>query len=305
MTEDEDIASHWRQAMLDGSFEEAWRQVDRLELPRREAGSAFVRRPGHLLWNGTDFADRNVVVRCLHGLGDTVQFMRFLPQVGMVARSLHVLAQPSLIPLLAGDGRFGEVHNAWTEWRIRAEVECEIMELAYALRVQSPDVGHHVPYLHCKAVAPIALSHDTLNVGMVWASSNWKASRSVPLAVLTPLFEQDFTFLSLQQDPDRPLPPALRDVSPMTADILGAAACMQSLDLIITVDTFAAHLAGALGRPVWLLLEHRSDWRWMRDRDDSPWYPTMRLFRQPRAGDWRSVVGRLIEELSAFNPARV
>jgi hypothetical protein len=148
-----------------------------------------------------------------------------------------------------------------------------------------------------------------LRVGLLWAASEWDTSRSIPIGALAPLCAvRGVRYYSLQQG-DRggewqhaPLP--VSPLSSHTTAVEAAAAAMLALDLIITVDGMSAHLAGGLGRPVWVLLKEQCDWRWMRERSDSPWYPTMRLFRQRSAGDWTSVVAEVAVALSAVAGAR-
>jgi hypothetical protein len=139
-------------------------------------------------------------------------------------------------------------------------------------------------------------------VGLKWTGSaenakNWY--RSLTLSALAPLFDvEGVHFYSLQMgtgadEPDKNRwPGRITELAPHTADMADTAAQMMHLDLVITVDTSVAHLAGALARPVWILLPVTADWRWLRDREDSPWYPTARLLRQPRCGDWDSVVAQ-------------
>jgi hypothetical protein len=244
-----------------------------------------------------------VLVRCNHGLGDTLQFIRYLPQVRAVAEHVTVLVQPHLLPLLSAMSEFGEVRNGWAdEPPPPRDVEVEIMELAYAFRSTAETVPCEVPYLRPEVIRsrakPIAWpGQDSrrLNVGLLWSASEWDVTRSVPLEAFDPLAEvPGVRFHSLQQGPANEHWRASRlDLYPLheqTAAIPDAAAAMLELDLVITVDSMSAHLAGALGRPVWVLLKHRADWRWMAAREDSPWYPTMRLFRQTERGDWRKPI---------------
>jgi hypothetical protein len=313
-----DVSGEWFAAMRRGDWESAWRATDRIELPRRSAQHApgFVRRPEHLRWDGTPTAGRSVLVRCEHGLGDTLQFMRFLPRLG--ARQLHFLVQPPLVALLRGAPGLGEVRNYWTEEPLPPhEVDLEVMELAYVLRATPATLPP--PYPHLAAQLPPAhalqLPGDgrRLRVGLFWATSHWDPSRSVPLRLLEPLFTlPGVRFYSLQQGPDAddPLQDAFELVrlSPRTAGIEQAAAALCRLDLVISVDAMPVHLAGTLGRPTWVLLKHQADWRWMEGRADSPWYPSVRLFRQPRAGDWEAVVERvraqLVRKCRATTPPR-
>jgi len=302
----EDVAQRWEAAMRAGDFEAAWRETDRIERERRdaEARCGLVHQPHHLLWNGTPFDDRRVLVRCNHGLGDTLQFARFVPQVRARAHSVVVLAQPQLVNLLQSPA-MGEVRNGWTDEPPPAhDIEIEIMELPYALRSTVETLPVRVPYLPLTGVqaARCALPpwprSDAFRVGLVWSASDWDTSRSIPLAALEPLAGiAHVQFYGLQQGAsaqshlEAPFP--VMSLSPYTADICAAASAILELDLVVTVDCMVAHLAGALGRPVWVMLKRDADWRWMTGRLDSPWYPTMRLFRQRVAGDWHQV-GRAV-----------
>ena len=300
-----DVSGAWAAAMRRGDWEAAWQATDRLELPRRarQREPGFERSRAHLRWDGTPPAGRTVLVRCEHGLGDTLQFMRFLPR--LQAAHVHFLVQPSLVGLLRGVPGLGEVRNYWTDDPLPAhEVDLEVMELAYAVRATLPCVPP--PSLQLHPATHLDLPDEgRLRVGLVWSCSQWDPSRSVPLPVLAPLFAlEEAQFFSLQQG-DASGDPLLQrlDIEPLsarTADIRMAAAAMRALDLVITVDSMAAHLAGTLGRPTWLLLKHEADWRWMDGRADSPWYPTMRLFRQPRPGDWHAVAQEVAAALRVF-----
>lgn len=294
--------------MRRGDWEGAWRQTDRIELPRRRAQNrgGFTRQPHHLRWDGSAFEGRSVLVRCEHGLGDTLQFIRFVPSLARVARVLHLLVQPQLLPLLAHAPGLGDVRNAWTDEPPPAhDVDIEVMELAYALRARPDTLPPPYPHLRSQAGRfPLAIPQDgRRRVGVLWAASDWDRSRSVPLTVLEPLLRCEQTrFFSLQQsaaaqDPMLPRLP-ITVLSQHTREVRAAAAAMMELDLVITVDGMPAHLAATLGRPTWLLLKHDADWRWMAERQDTPWYPAMRLFRQPRPGDWHAVVRAAAAALS-------
>jgi ADP-heptose:LPS heptosyltransferase len=166
------------------------------------------------------------------------------------------------------------------------------MELAHALRVAPADLAGHVPYLNSGPPAASPKPDGTeLAVGIVWEAGGWDRRRSLPASFLRELADiPGIRLHALQLGPARAEAEALglRDLA--NDHIAEAAARMRALDLVISVDTMAAHLAGALGVPVWTLLHAHCDWRWMQARSDSPWYPTMRLFRQDVPGDWRGVV---------------
>lgn len=291
--------------MRRGDWEAAWRATDRIELPRRalQRQPGFVRRPEHLRWDGTPPQGRTVLVRCEHGLGDTLQFMRFLPLLG--ARALHFMVQPHLLALLRGAAGLGHVHDYWSDAAPPPhDVDVEVMELPYVLRttlatLPPPCADLRLPPVPDDLLPP---ADGRLRVGLLWAASAWDGSRSITLETLAPLLAlEGVRFHALQQgaaacDPEL----SQRDVvqlAPRTREIATAAAVMRRLDLVISIDGMPAHLAATLGVPTWLLLKHEADWRWMEQRSDSPWYPSMRLFRQPRAGDWHAVVQAVRSEL--------
>ena len=307
-----DVADDWVAAMRRGDWEAAWRATDRIELPRRarQRRPGFERRLGELRWDGTPPAGRVVMVRCEHGLGDTLQFLRLVPHLR--ARHVHLMVQPPLVDLLYGGPGLGDVRNYWAEAPEPAhEVDMEVMELAYALRLRLPDLPPPYPHLAAQVAAPQALrlaDDGRLRVALLWSASDWDGSRSAPLPALGPLFALDgIRFFSLQQgeaakDPLLEQLPIER-LSSRTADLPLAAAAMRQMDLVISIDGMPAHLAGTLGRPTWLLLKHRADWRWMERREDTPWYPSMRLFRQGRDGDWTGLLQRVALELRTFRSA--
>lgn len=305
-----EVAAGWMAAMRRGDWEEAWRQTDRIELPRRarQGQPGFVREPHHLRWDGTPFEGRRVLVRCEHGLGDTLQFIRFVPRLVAVAREVHVMVQPALLDLFAGAPQLGTVHNGWTEWwpPPSHDLEVEIMELAYALRITPQTLPPPCPHLGDRVAGrlPVELPREGgLRVGLLWAASEWDASRSMALELLRPLLRvPGVRFFSLQQG-DAGVDPlvaqlGIEPLSRHTADMVAAASALLELDLVITVDNMMAHLAGTLGRPTWVLLKHEADWRWMDGRADSPWYPSLRLFRQAEPGRWDGVVQQVAAALA-------
>ncbi|MBV9587273.1 MAG: hypothetical protein JO213_20555, partial [Alphaproteobacteria bacterium] len=171
-----------------------------------------------------------------------------------------------------------------------------------------------VPYLWPKpghmaaARRRLAVLQGRRKVGLCWAAGAWRPERSVAAAALAPLSDcEGVAFACLQRGPafeswrTAPNGPLIAEV--LTSDSIDeTAAVIANLDLVITVDTMVAHLAGALGVPVWVLLHSAADWRWLLDRDDSPWYPRMRLFRQPSSGDWQSAIAAVAAALCAWTP---
>jgi len=182
------------------------------------------------------------------------------------------------------------------------DVDVEVMELPYVFRTVLSTTPRDVPYLE---VAPLHLSGAWPRIGLAWRAGEWDSRRSIDFSYVGTLLDNsNVSWYSLQLDireDERHTNLAALD----THGLLPTARAMRGLDLVISIDSMPAHLAGALGVPVWTLLVDDADWRWMEERSDSPWYPTMRLFRQPRPGDWCSVVEQVREALAAFVDERV
>ncbi|MGH9581677.1 MAG: ADP-heptose--LPS heptosyltransferase [Bryobacteraceae bacterium] len=285
-------AGRWTCHMLAGNFPLAWRESE-----------AISRRGGpdpHRFWDGRPVDGRNVLIRCLHGLGDTIQFIRYVPLIRARARSVAIEAQPPLKALLAHSA-LADCVITWGEPEPPWDQQIEVVELPRIFCTALDSIPSRVPYLNSgmpprKAAA--AKIGCPAKVGIVWASSDYNPARSVPLRQMARLFSiRDISFFSLQAGGARfdlaPWRDLVPDLHHENACVLRDAQSLCALDLIVTVDTMMAHLAGSLARPVWTLLPFAGDWRWMLDREDSPWYPSMRLFRQPRPGDWDTVIDRV------------
>ena len=291
-------AARWQCWMLLGDFERAWRESDSIESSDYRDANRF--------WDGRPWSGRRLMLRCLHGLGDTIQFIRYAPLLKQTCRSLTVQTHPELVTLLEcvpaidhvctwGAGYF-ENHSDW-------DTQMEVTELPRAFRTTLKTIPATAPYIHLSRErihwgATCLSWSDTLRVGIAWQASAWNPARSIPFADLEPLFTGGgCAFYSLQKDGGEAMDggSALSDLRPHISDVCDTASLLLNLDLIVTVDTMVAHLAGALNRPVWILLPAVADWRWMLDRSDTPWYPSARIFRQRTAGYW----GEVVEEVRA------
>lgn len=289
--------ARWIEEMKRGDFTAAWNTSDAL-LPARLAQDHKT-LPRHLqsIWDGRSVEGKRVLVRCYHGLGDTIQFIRYAGLLKRVAAEVVVWAQASLIPLLRtveGIDRLLPLHDGMPD--VGYDVDVEVTELPYVFRSTLETIPADVPYVH---VEPASLPRsDGLRVGLIWQSGDWDVRRSVPFTEIRRLGElEGMEWHILQRDAwqagwDGELGSIAGGDNP-----LDDARMMRALDLVISVDTMTAHLAGALGRPTWTLLPHIADWRWMLDRNDTPWYPTMRLFRQKEEGDWTAVVDEVLDSL--------
>ncbi|HEV3410703.1 MAG TPA: hypothetical protein VG095_10440 [Chthoniobacterales bacterium] len=292
-----ELGSAWMRHMRAGAFEQAWRVSD--EVLRSRRGEACRHLPRHFqwIWNGEPLDGKRVLIRCYHGLGDTIQFIRYARLVRRIARRVIVWAQPALIPLLrTADGvdELLPLHDGAPD--VEYDIDVESMELPHVFRSTMETLPNEVPYLR---VQPAALPRDgRLHVGLVWECGDWAPERAAPLELLLPLAQiENVTLHILQRGPALQQLPAEFGLISGCDDALEAARVIAALDLMISIDSMPAHLAGALGVRTWTLLPAKADWRWMDGRQDSPWYPTMRLFRQKRAGDWEGVVCRISKEL--------
>jgi hypothetical protein len=295
-----DESTQWMERMRKGDFAAAWRINDLLL--RRGAGMPCTELPRHLqpIWNGAPLKGRRVLVRCYHGLGDTIQFIRYIAVLKAIAANVTVWAQATLISLLRTVREIDQIlplHDGTPDCHY--DVDVELMELPYIFRTTLESLPATVPYIKVDAVS---LCDEEVKVGVVWNGGDWDLRRNVPFSVMTSLAElQGVSFYALQKGASRcESHERFKKILPEQADALTTARIMRALDLVISIDSMPAHLAGALALPTWTLLQKDADWRWMNDRDDSPWYPTMRLFRQRRSGDWQQVLNEVKHDLARF-----
>ncbi|MBN8908615.1 MAG: hypothetical protein J0H99_18800 [Rhodospirillales bacterium] len=288
----------WIDAMRRGDFRAAHTISDAVlaarDLDERDDPSLPYHR--RWVWDGQDFDGRDVLVRCYHGLGDTIQFARYLPELRRRAASVSVEMQPELFGLLSTNPGIDRlIPFRPSAPAPPAERDVEIMELAHALRLDA--LGDVVPYF---SVRPAKLDRRSgLNIGLCWQSGGWDDARSVPFERLRKALAIPGVHCWCLQHRQEHAgdSPALRGAVPAGADVLMTAAVIAALDVIVTVDTMVAHLAGALGRQTCLLLRRDCDWRWMTDGCHSPWYPATLLYRQDVEGDWSGPLARLRADL--------
>jgi hypothetical protein len=290
----------WISYMQRGEFSAAWEVAD--QVLRERSGRPCWDWPRHLqyVWRGQPIAGRRVLVRCYHGLGDTVQFIRYARLLRPQAADVIVWAQPVLIPLLRtveGIGLLLPLHDGTPE--VDYDVDVEVMELPHVFRTTLDTLPKQCPYIAVPP-GPAVRTSEEFAVGLIWNSGEWNPERSVPLRLFRALKGIEGVRLhAFQRGPS--LREWSEDWGPVSGsdDVMTAAAAMRAMDLVISVDSFPAHLSGALGVPTWVLLMAEPDWRWMERGESSPWYPTMKLFRQEHAGDWASVLERVGETLRA------
>lgn len=291
-----DFAGGWR------AYESRW-QIGWLASQRRDFGAP--------LWLGEEpLAGKTILLHAEQGLGDTIQFVRYAPLLAARGATVILEVQRELARLMSGMPGAAVV-VARQETLPAYDFHCPLMSLPLACGTTLDTIPADIPYV-TPATADVAAWRARLpsrrpRVGLVWSgerSHDNDLNRSIPLATLMPLLDlPDVTFVSLQHEvrtEDLDLLGSRSNVLPLGpqfADFADTAAALANLDAVISVDTAVAHLAGAMGKPLLLLLPFAADFRWLRERADSPWYPTARLFRQPQFGDWQSVVKVLWREV--------
>lgn len=277
----------------------------------KEAGAARVFETP--LWLGHEnISGKTILLYSEQGYGDTLQFCRYAARVAALGARVLMEVQPPLQALLArmpGPARVFAAGDPLPAFDYR----CPLMSLPLAFHTGLQTIPAETPYLNADPARVEAWRTrlgpvDGPRIGIAWSGRpafRNDHNRSIRLEGFVPLLTDTATFVSLQKelrDHDRETlarHPRIRYVGAELNDFDDTAALVECLDLVISVDTSVAHLAGALGKPAWILLPYHPDWRWLLDREDSPWYPGVRLFRQPRPGDWDSVVARVAAELRA------
>jgi hypothetical protein len=296
--------------ILTGQYEEGWKLYEwRFETKEQKQNHYIFPQKK---WRGRDDVDfKKLLIYTEQGLGDFIQYCRYLPLVKQLGTDLIVEAPSALIPLIS---------TLKCEMTIIAKGDrlpefdayCPIMSLPYAFNTKVETIPAQVPYLfadEAKTTQWRAKLGQTnrLRVGLVWSGSTVHKNdknRSIRLETLEKLLDIPVEWHSLQKEyRDYDLEqlakhPEIQQHQDNLKDFSDTAALIDCMDLVISVDTSIAHVSGALGKPVWILLHFAPDYRWLLDRDDSPWYPTAILFRQPKLDDWQSAIQSVVESLT-------
>ncbi len=306
---------HWNRALarlLQGDLIRGWADYEWRWRCKRTTQLPAYPQPR---WDGSDLGGRTILLYGEQGLGDTLQFIRFAPLVKARGGRVIVQCQDSLLPLLARCPGIDELVG-WSAAPPAFDAWSPLLSLPGLLKTTLDTIPSQVPYLfpnpglaeHWKReLAPVR----GFRVGIAWQGSPrhaWDRHRSVPLALFEPLARiEGVSLISLQQNHGADQIQTLDNRFPIVSlgtlldktsgTFMDTAAIAMHLDLVITIDSAIAHLAGGLGVPVWIALHYTPDWRWLLHRDDSPWYPTARLFRQTKVGDWAGVFSRMAEAL--------
>jgi len=296
----------WYESLLHlrlGDFEAGWRGYEH----RWQIAEFDTPPPGARLPDIDALAGKRLLLVREQGRGDIIQFARYAPLLAERGATVYMSVYDDLRSLISTlPGLAGVVGE--DEFEPSHDIVTPLLSLPLAFGTTIATIPAKVPYLHAD---PARVRHwrsridcGSRNIGLVWSSTNPGAARSTNLSALAGLLDYAAATWHVLQ----------KDISATDLDILHAraeivdhrheltdfaetAALIEALDLVITIDTGVAHLAGALGKPVWIMLPYVAEWRWLHDRTDSPWYPTARLFRQPAPGDWNGLVKEIIDTL--------
>ncbi|MGD0540831.1 MAG: tetratricopeptide repeat protein [Tepidisphaeraceae bacterium] len=290
--------------LVSGNLERGWPEYEwRLRCP----DALPPRRISLPAWDGTRIDGKTILLYSEQGFGDAIHFIRYVPMVAALGGRVVLECPASLLPLLRGSAGVDRAVATGAALP-HCDLQCALPSLPGMFKTTLGSIPAANPYLAADAKTAeswrkrIEPSGDVLQVGLAWAGraeNRNDRNRSIRLEKFSPLANvTGVRFHSLQTNRPANVSFALSDWSDLLKDFAQTAALLANLDLVVSVDTAVAHLAGAMGKPVWLLLPFPPDWRWMLNRSDSPWYPTMRLFRQTAAGDWDAVIRRVAEELA-------
>jgi tetratricopeptide (TPR) repeat protein len=293
--------------LLLGNFQEGWPFFEW----RWKLKNAYQRNFTQPLWDGSDIVGQHILLHAEQGFGDTIQFIRYVPIVAQYGANVIVECQQELVSLfenIKGVQRVIGHGNKIPDF----DIHYPLLSLPLLFNTKLEDILAKVPYLSVSSSLKenwrnkLQKNSSNKRVGIVWSSGpgGLLKKKSIPANMLLPLIHTDnITFYSLQvgdavkQTNGLSEETRLIDLTEEIHNFADTAALIENLDLVISVDTAVAHLSGALGKSVWTILPFEPVWQWGLDREDSPWYPTMRLFRQPSRGDWASVIVSVKDEL--------
>jgi len=296
--------------LLMGRFAEGWAEYRWRWQTRWHPRRQFLFPP----WDGGDLAGKRILLHAEQGLGDSIMFCRLATTLAARGARVTLEVQPALVRLLSGLARVERILPAGTALPM-LDLEAPLLDLPGLLQLDDRSMPADTPYLRAEQDRvtrwrAVLGNRPGLKVGIVWQGNPLSIAdlgRSPPLAAFAPLAAlPGVRLIALQKDAGREQLSALAGVEDLGAGFdagpdafLDTAAVMQGLDLVISADTASAHLAGALGRPCWIVLKSAPDWRWMLERSDTPWYPTTLLFRQKHRGDWGELFRRVADALAA------
>lgn len=303
----ENAEAHWNHSLLlllNGEYQEGWQEYEWRW--KKQNFTSPIRNFPQPLWQGENPDGRTILVHAEQGFGDTLQFSRYVPLVAALGAHIIFECHPPLAELmksLVGNidvVRMGEKSPPF-------DLHVPLLGLPLIFKTDLDTIPASVPYLAAPADRllwrHLVPDESRMKIGLCWAGKEYPdPRRSCPAALLAPLQGiEGISWYSLQVGWKKILPLPMKDLTCHIHDFSDTAALISRLDLVITIDTSVAHVAGALGKPVYLMLPYAADWRWLINRDDSPWYPTVKIFRQSNQNSWQDVVHRVACCLSKAN----
>lgn len=301
--------AHWNLAnalLTAGDFTRGFAEYE-WRFRRKDRGERAMAMPR---WQGEPLAGKTLLLAVEQGIGDVIHFVRFAADLAARGATVVVECHAGLQALVATAPGVARAVPPGTA--VAADFYLPLLSVPHLLRFTGDDLKTDAAYVNVPGGAPVFDLDGRFKAGLVWRGNPQHENdkwRSVPLSLLQPLLDvPGVTFYSLQvgaaaaEREQAPWRDRLADLTPRLTDFSATAAAVAALDLVITVDTAVAHLAGALGKPTWLLIAQGNDWRWLHERDDTPWYPAMRLFRQRKHRNWQPTVKLLAAALAAAIP---
>ena len=300
--------AHWNRGLillLLGRFERGWEDFEYRMKKKSPTDSRVFGKPK---WDGSVLNGKKILVVSEQGFGDSIQFVRYLYLIKEKGGYIVLECKRELVKLFESLGvidEFIEKSNAVPN--VDADYYVHLMSLPYIFKTNLENIPNKIPYL--KAEPELVekfkskFNSDKFKVGIVWSGNKSqdddknRSMRFKNFESLREIKEVDFFSLQKGKSVEQLDDVEVVDIGEEINDFADTVAVIENLDLVISVDTATVHLAGAMGKPVWILLTKVPDWRWLLDREDSPWYPTMKLFRQKKSGDWDEVIGRVKREL--------
>jgi tetratricopeptide (TPR) repeat protein len=299
--------------LLSGKFDRGWREFEwRLQRPQMHQFTRDFRQPR---WNGEDLRGKRILLYSEQALSDVLHFSRYVPLIADRGGRVIVQCQPQLTRLLQGLRGVEQVVST-DQTPPEFDLHCPLLSLPMAFNTTLDALPAETPYLAAdpqdvdawrRRIEGMHLPSNGLKIGLVWAGRSVQQinrRRLLTLNTLAPILQAPWMhYFSLQKGPaahdlrTSPLGNMVHDMSDSLNDFADTAALIQNLDLVISVDSAVAHLAGALDKPVWVLLPYVPDWRWMLERNDSPWYPSMEIFRQADPVDWKTPMMEIAHNL--------
>jgi len=326
---DEEALANFEKAIeLDPNYAEGYFNKGVLKLSLGDFGSGWplyewrwkLSKPGlsarqfvQKLWLGDEnIAGKTILIHSEQGFGDTIQFYRYISRLASLGCNIIFETQVPLVSLISAQKNSCRVIGQGDAFP-NFDVHCPLLSLPLVFKTTLPTIPASVPYLF-PTPEKVESWQDSLGrkhkvrIGVAWSGKLLPDfRRSIPLEMLSQIIDEKAEWHSLQKEVRESEQPslksslAIRDHASALTDFSDTAALIAEMDLVISIDTAIAHLAGALGKPVWILLPFHPDFRWLREREDCPWYPTARLFRQPQRDDWQAVIERVRQELASFS----